>query len=386
MGMVSIAKEAISEMARETMRLGLAGYGAFGTFLIESWQALPNVEIVAIAGRNEMRLRTVSERYGIPKRYIGYGGLCTDPDVDVVAIATPPVSHSAIAIAATRAGKHVLCEPPLGLSVDQADGMIQAAAEAGVRLGVDHAMRYNPLVGTVKALIDQGRLGRLQRIVFENQASDEGRPLTHWLWDPKQSGGILVDQGVRMFDLYAYLISSPCSRAGSWTATRPGTDQEDRTFAIVEYENGVLATFSHTLSRPAWMARTWAELAFERGYLRMNGWLPHELELEAWVDDADHEALQALFASDLQVIEQYPVDQRPVRDGGQPYWVRQYVRLRHQLEVSGDALLRQCVQAVLQDFIAAVQNPSHRLRVTAEDARASLAVAQAARQHRVLPG
>lgn len=373
-------------MTRETIRLGLAGYGAFGTFLIESWQSLPHVEIVAIAGRNEMRLRAVSEQYQIPKRYIGYGGLCTDPEVDIVAIVTPPVLHSAIAIAAARAGKHVLCEPPLGLSVDQADGMIQAAAEAGVRLGVDHVMRYNPLVMKVKTLIDQGLLGPLQRIVFENYASDEGRPPTHWLWDPKQSGGILVNQGVRIFDLYAYLIASPCQRAGSWMTTRPGTAQENRAFAIVEYENGVLATFYHELSRPAWMAQTWSGLTFERGYLRLNGWLPHELELEAWIDDQDRDALQTLFASDLQVIEQYPVDQRPIRDGGQPYWVRQYVRLRHELDINGEALLRQCVQAGLQDFITAVLNPSHHLRVTAEDARASLAIAQAARQHKVMPG
>lgn len=373
-------------MTHETIRLGLTGYGAFGTFLIESWHTLPNVEIVAIAGRNEMRLRAVSEKYRIPKRYIGYGGLCTDPDVDIVVIATPPVSHSAIAIAAARARKHILCEPPLGLSLDQADGMIQAAAESGVRLGVDHVMRYNPLITKVKALIDQHLLGHLKRIVFENYASDEGRPSSHWLWDPKQSGGILIDQGVRIFDLYTYLIASPLHRAGSWMATRPGTAQEDRAFAIVEYENDVLATFYHSLSRPDWMVRTWSELTFERGFLRMSGWLPHELELEAWVNDQDRDGLQTLFASDLQVIEQYPVDQRPVRDGGQPYWVRQYVRLRHELGISGDALLHQCVQAVLQDFIAGVLNPSHRLRVTAEDARASLAIAQAARRHKVLPG
>ena len=105
-------------------------------------------------------------------------------------------------MAALEAGKHVICEKPLALTVAQADEMIAAARRNGRLLIANLMQRYNPLFDAVRKLIRSGVLGDFLHGTFENYASDENLPADHWFWDRSKSGGIFVEHGVHFFDLF----------------------------------------------------------------------------------------------------------------------------------------------------------------------------------------
>jgi len=141
------------------MRVAAIGYGAFGAFVLSAIQELPNVQIVAVAGRNAERVRAFAERRRIPHWTTDWQTLISDPKVDIVCVLTPPHTHAEIAIAAAQNGKHLFLEKPLALSLREADEVIAAVERNGTCAVVNHIMRYHPLYEWLKELVDAGKLG-----------------------------------------------------------------------------------------------------------------------------------------------------------------------------------------------------------------------------------
>ena len=135
-------------------------------------------------------------------------------DVDVVYIATPPFLHHAQAMAALEAGKHVIVEKPLAMTVAQADELIAAARRRDRLLVANLMQRYNPLFDAVRRLVEARVLGEVLHGSFENYASDENLPAEHWFWDRAKSGGIFVEHGVHFFDLFAGWLGRGPGRGG----------------------------------------------------------------------------------------------------------------------------------------------------------------------------
>jgi len=102
------------------------------------------------------------------------------PDVQLVYIATPPFLHYAQARDALRAGKHVIVEKPLAVTMEQADELVSIAQEKGLLLVTNLMQRYNPLFGQIKELVDSKVLGDVLHGTFENYASDEGLGPDNW--------------------------------------------------------------------------------------------------------------------------------------------------------------------------------------------------------------
>src|ERR687893_1712352 len=98
--------------------VALAGLG-FGAEFIPIYQAHPDAELVAVCRRNEDSLREIADRFDVPGRYASFDALLEDPDVDAVHINTPIPDHAAQSIAALRAGKHVACTVPMGVSIEE---------------------------------------------------------------------------------------------------------------------------------------------------------------------------------------------------------------------------------------------------------------------------
>ena len=113
---------------------GVIGAGLFGENHALVYSRLPGVELVAVCDQNEERAREVAERYGARAHYTDYAQLLADPDIRAVSIATPDFAHTAIALAAAEAGKHILCEKPLATTVEEAQAVVDTAARAGVKL------------------------------------------------------------------------------------------------------------------------------------------------------------------------------------------------------------------------------------------------------------
>lgn len=366
--------------AADPIRIGMIGYGQYGRFLIESWRALPAVEMWAISGTNQARLERARQELSIPRGYVGHEQLLADPEVDVVVIASPPGLHAAQAIDAARAGKHLFCEKPLATSVADAEAVVAAVRAAGVQAVIGYVMRYTPLAQRLRRIVAEQLLGELRRVDLANYAADDSLPPDHWFWNRDLSGGILIEHGVHFFDLYSWLADSPAARVTGHRTTRPGTDQEDRVVATVEYQNGVLATFYHAFDKPARLECTWARLGFDRGYVSVAGWLPLQLEIEALVDDAQYARLAALCPeARVSHREAYAPEQQVIRGCGRDYCVTRRVALRCEPCPDKQAVYSEAVRSAMADLVAAIRRPEHRVRAPLEAGLESVRLAAAVR-------
>ncbi|MGZ4473593.1 MAG: Gfo/Idh/MocA family protein, partial [Nocardioidaceae bacterium] len=178
--------------------IGVVGAGRFATFVADAVADLPEVELRAVVDPDPAAAAALAERHG------GWVSpsldeLLDDPDVDIVAVATPPATHASLARLALESGRHVFCEKPLATTAEDLACLVDYACTSDQVLLVDHVLRYNPILRAVGRL-QETVLGPPQRFLFENDASDEDLHDGHWFWDDAVSGGIFVEHGVHFFD------------------------------------------------------------------------------------------------------------------------------------------------------------------------------------------
>jgi len=141
--------------------IGVIGYGYWGPNLVRNFVEAPGSRVVAVSDLNPDRLAAVQVRYPSIRVTMEYRDLLDDPTVDAIAISTPVSTHYELAVAALRAGKHVLVEKPLAQTTAQASELIELAERQDRVLMVDHTFVYSGAVQKMKELVDSGRLGRL---------------------------------------------------------------------------------------------------------------------------------------------------------------------------------------------------------------------------------
>ncbi|MFQ6102567.1 MAG: Gfo/Idh/MocA family protein [Anaerolineae bacterium] len=360
----------------EPLGLGLIGYGGFGSFCMDVYAAMPDLRVMAVADVDETRREEAARRSGA-RPYADAADLLAAPDVDIVVISTPPHTHAPLSLAAARAGKHVFCEKPLALSLDESDAVIAAAAQHHVHLTVDYVLRHNPLNRRLRTLLRSGVLGPLLHISLENLATDEALKPGHWFWDPACSGGIWVEHGVHFFDLFGWLSGERAQAVAALAHTRPDGCR-DRVWAVVRYSGDVVATYHHAFTQPARFEQTTIRLACARGYATLYGWIPTRLVVDALLDDEGLEGLRRWAGAEPEIIERYTGAATEGWALGAPY--RATVRARAELTLpqGKQAVYRDSVRVGMQDLIAAIRDPQHTPEVTAADGRNSLAVALAA--------
>jgi UDP-N-acetylglucosamine 3-dehydrogenase len=182
------------------LRVGLIGCGNIGARAhAPVYTHLPETELVAVcdllAGRAEM---VASETGATP--YTDYRRLLERGDVQMVDLCVPTVEHAPLAIEALQAGKHVLCEKPIAHSLAEADALIAAARQSGLKVMIGHVRRFDPRYVGMKEAIDQGDVGQP---VYIRRAERQWLPLPPdaWLWKPELGGGVILDIGVHIADL-----------------------------------------------------------------------------------------------------------------------------------------------------------------------------------------
>lgn len=186
--------------------------------------------LVACAGRNPEATQAVAKRFGAERTYIGHEGLVADPDVDIVYIATPNALHKEAVLAAARAGKHVLCEKPLALTVEDAREMDEACRAAGVILRVAFQIRLERMLHRVREIIASGELGELRSIAFERTA-----PLTQrgaWRHELRQ-GGVIFDVATHLLDLVPWLTGLRYTEVAAMSHPDRREGRPDDTIAIL---------------------------------------------------------------------------------------------------------------------------------------------------------
>ena len=234
-------------MTSSNRRIGVLGVG-FGSavhipgFRSEGW------DVVALYSRNEERARAAAEVNGVPDFHTDAQELIGRDDLDAVAIATPPGPHHEFALAALRAGKHVLCEKPFALSAEQAAEMRDAAAETGRTAMVAHEFRYTPQREQIKELLDDGYIGEFKLCTLELFLSrGVGGPPPQMTWASRRAdgGGFLGALGSHFIDGLRYWFGDVETVTGRLDTFQPDRTDPD-TGAVVQSETDDSFTFTLT--------------------------------------------------------------------------------------------------------------------------------------------
>jgi predicted dehydrogenase len=174
--------------------------------------------------------------------------LLAAPDIEVVSICTPPASHVPLVEAAAAAGKHVLVEKPLAVTVADADRSIRACAAAGVHLGVVHQQRARAAVRALREVVRSGRIGRpllgiATQAWFRTQGEIDGDP---WRGSASAGGGVLLDQAVHVLDLLIWMLGEPAWVCGGTALLSRRMDAEDCAAAAIGFSSGAVGTLAAT--------------------------------------------------------------------------------------------------------------------------------------------
>ena len=143
------------------IKYGVIGLGWFGEKHLEALSAIPNVELHALCTRNPARLAEVAAKFGAKKTFTDYAQMLADPELEAVSIVTMWDQHTAPAIAALEAGKHVFLEKPMASTVADCDKIVAAANAARGSFMVGHICRFNPRYAAAKEAIAAGRIGKI---------------------------------------------------------------------------------------------------------------------------------------------------------------------------------------------------------------------------------
>lgn len=226
------------------VNVGLIGCGRVARAHVAALKAAEHTRLVAVCDIKEDRAKAFAEETGAAP-YTDWRELLTRDDIDAIQICTPHYLHAEMAIAAANAGKHVLTEKPMAISVADADAMIEAARRNNVLLGVIFQNRYNDASQAIKQAIDSGRLGEIRgaRAFITWDRSDDYYRNSDWkgTWD-KEGGGVLIDQAIHTIDLMQWLIGEVDSiRATYDTRAHEYIHVDDVAEAYIKFKNGAIA-------------------------------------------------------------------------------------------------------------------------------------------------
>ena len=232
------------------------GYGIIGAGWILPNHAIgvrhlrnQGVELTAIADLDERRARRAAEEFGARAWTTDHRELLARDDIQMVSLCLPHHLHKAVAIEAARAGKHVLCEKPLALDVDEADAMIAAAREAGVALGVVFQHRFDPPFRRLHRAIGQGAFGRILLVEAFHRCPNQTAAEFHDPWRERGEtvgGGVMMMQTIHFVDVLLWCLGPVESVLARVDALVLARDIEDSGAAVLRFKSGTIGTVVST--------------------------------------------------------------------------------------------------------------------------------------------
>jgi predicted dehydrogenase len=200
----------------KTLKVGMIGYRFMGKAHSNGWRQASrffplkaDVQMHTICGRDPKALESARKQFGWEKASTDWKAVVNDPEIDIVDINTPNDSHAEMAIAAAEAGKHVLCEKPLGLTVEQCESMLKAVKKAKIVHGICHNYRRIPAIAQAKKMISDGTLGDIYHFnarYAQDWIVDPDFPLVWRLQKGISGSGANGDINAHIIDLGRYLV------------------------------------------------------------------------------------------------------------------------------------------------------------------------------------
>lgn len=295
----------MTDLNAPPLRIALVGCGRVAPTHFEAIRALqPDAELVAVCDHKPDALATGVAATGVPG-YAQLEDMLARPDVDLVSICTPSGFHAAHGILAARAGKHVLVEKPIDVSLQAAKSLIDACDAAGVELFCVFQNRLNPTLQLLKAAIDAGRFGRIyainSRVIWKR--TQDYYDADAWRGTRDLDGGAFLNQGIHFIDAMRFLAGEVTEVTSMLGTLARDIESEDTGSALLRFENGILGNIFVTMLGQNDHEGSLTLLG-EQGQVRIGGVALNRIE--AWEFQTPHPEQDALAQNaDTQIQSVY---------------------------------------------------------------------------------
>jgi myo-inositol 2-dehydrogenase/D-chiro-inositol 1-dehydrogenase len=233
-------------------KIALLGAGFIADIHLESYHRfIPEAQVVAIYTRNPDRAKTLAAKYHVPQTFTDLEKCIRESNCDVVDVCLPNFLHARAVKAAAAAGKHVIIEKPLCLTLEEADDMIAACKSAGKLLLYAEELCFAPKYERVRSLVKEGAVGDIYML---KQSEKHSGPHSDWFYDINQSGGgVLMDMGCHALAWFRWMLGNPKPKSATafmQTVYHKGRTQgEDNSVVIIEFENNVIGVAENSWAR-----------------------------------------------------------------------------------------------------------------------------------------
>jgi len=329
LGIVSMA-EAKTELKNiPEIGVGMLGYAFMGKSHSNAFKMMPYMfwpppavpRLVAICGRNKMKVAAAAERYGYSKYYTDWKDLANDPNVELFDNGAPNNLHAEPCIEAAENGKNILCEKPLARTAEEAEAMVKAVRKSGVKHMVGFNYRFIPAIQIARKLINEKRIGKIYHFharYLQEWVMNRDFPLIWRLVRREAGSGAAGDLGSHVVDLAHFLVgdlTSVSAVARTFVGERPLTDDPDRRGkvgvddgieSVVEFKNGAIGHIAASRFCGGRKNYQHLEIYGERGSISFN--LERLNEIKVHLRHHDIKDLESSF-HDTLVTETY-----------HPYW------------------------------------------------------------------
>lgn len=214
-----------------TIKAAVIGASFAGAAYLPAMKTIPDVEIVAIASARLSSAQAVAREFGIPHTYDDWRQMLEAHPLDLVGVATPPIYHAPMTLAALKHGAHVICEKPMAMNADEAREMYECAESLKRVHLIGHELRFNPNRRIIRQLIAEGYIGKVQHANIVNITATWGNPASRaagdWWSDAAMGGGRLGANGSHQVDLIRFWLGEIGQISGQLKTMVP--NRQDKT-------------------------------------------------------------------------------------------------------------------------------------------------------------
>ena len=223
------------------IRWGILGTGSIARSFAEGLSFLDDAELVAVGSRTAQAAQEFGDLYQVPRRHASYVELATDPEVDVIYVATPHPAHKENSLLCLQSGKAVLCEKPFTLNGNEAAELIGYARERGLFLMEAIWTRFLPIMVRLREMLAAGVIGELRMVQADFSFRANFDP-TNRLFNPVLGGGALLDAGIYPVSMASMIFGPPTDIVSLTHLGETGVDEQ--TAIAMRYNKGQLAVLT----------------------------------------------------------------------------------------------------------------------------------------------
>jgi UDP-N-acetyl-2-amino-2-deoxyglucuronate dehydrogenase len=286
-------------MTEPSFRVGLVGCGRISKNHFDAIKRVEGLTLTAVCDIDESRAERAGEEHGVPS-YTSLDDMLANADIDIVSICTPSGLHSDQGVCVASAGKHVITEKPMSITLAQADRLVHACDAAGVKLFVVKQNRLNPPIQLLKRAVDKGRFGRIYmaNVTVRWQRPQDYYDAEPWRGTWEFDGGAIMNQASHYVDLLQWLVG-PVESIVAKTATQGRRiEAEDSGIGILKFRSGALGVVEvNVLTYPKNLEGSITILG-ESGSVKIGGTAVNRVEHWTFADyDDDDKLIEAANTS-----------------------------------------------------------------------------------------